>query len=1692
MSLENQFINVSNLDTETFTESQFDHICQILRPSDLLNLTFYFFNVRLINEDHLIKKVPDRDSFMTVRVPQQHRGEEVLDVTPSDPIKPSKVFTSGFSYLTFKIVSKDTSNAAKLLVYDDDTLLAWNDIEQYQLIDTPFVANYPKYNIAKLEKFYSDINSSYPFTISANPYDHPFLFKSDTGVRIPVTLFEVPYKMYLSPIMPQTGEGTLFTFSHDNEEVPLLELKNEEDGSLVEIFEIWNNNLGYKKDIFQNSISPPSFKILGFANADREPTNEAETDISDHAVPLLPDPNQNHREHLALLSRLGYKVQGDVVTRDYRRDIKSDYFNISGLGVSTYLKYDHPDPKENNADGTQNNYSIVGWKQDIKLGCDNYVEIVTRAVDANSGLKILVVEISERQIKNNISFLKKRLEYRYLETEKSYDSERFRHKTPFKHIKALEDGSFFSYKDLGNESFAVCREKDSSEQGIYPEELLKFKYIVTDWNNVSHEVEMDVLYIPEGRFETQPGALDSTISQVTNSKVTHKNYHALQFQQKFAFANSYTLENIGDEVSKNVEFESKEVLLYPKIYSYNSFDDPYSLVPLLLCLKAPIPQLNGLESTPSMHFLTYAKTYKASGFQNNVSNVFLKRLSNDFLDNFNLGENQVIDDDFFIKKETPYDNFMAKDHANFGPIGNTNSSCEGIFLNDQALVLTENINSSAELVDINTDLTSVTFQPTDFLGVDVELLGGIKIKDILEDALGLSDLPITKVYEDIKKEANLIESLLKDYEDIFEEYRDNFEKKIAFVKAFPARLRLLEKELVRYAQDQTLLIANRWIEKMVDYYYTKVVLDFAKNKEIQSFTHNLSKYQSLYTSLHGKAVKIKAVFDAGFAQLESDVINLSSITPENLKERLKEYKEAKKRTEVFFQKLANEILLFQSELTNLEKNSSQTGPVSVGYVIVQHYLYKLAEKENVNLKRVIEVLKDLKKRTKTQKIVDTLIQITNDVYKYTPQQLSDLKNELAQELKVRTDEVQNQLSESVVQEVLDKVKPYLLFYEVVSTYKNKCRSFEGRFKEIIALSKELEFSLLNADQTDIEYVKYLKDKLPTLTKEIITELKTVLQEIKTQILPETIVIDDNPFKVAYEEILAINPEDAQALKKLEKIALKLKSDVNKRRAFFEEAIDKERSKILKQINDLKSTVEQYKEAIKDAPKRVLELLKVQLEQAIGDENIAKYEKIKKLIKAIETATEKTITYTWNTTQFKNYSSGMVRFIKRSNPPTSFSVDFKATTYFDISLETPPKITNYDYSLVNRFSNFGIGLGPVLINFEELRYENGSSKSTDFSVKIRDVQFEGPLNFIKAFQDYLQTLNKNLILRIDESGATLGYSVPLPNLLFGYINFFQLKLSMAVTLPFLPKRPTLVKIGINNPSDRFIITVNGYMGTGYFETVLDPKVGLISIAFVVEFEANFRLSLPGAKGYAHLLAGFYFRKIYDIVELRGNLHLSGGFNIINLFHSSVTFDMTLIGNGDYLRGSTNVKVSHRFSRWFKVSVRLHYSQKFYGTKRNNASNNFFSPLFIMKANKNAAVLLENGLEIIDSNFYYEHNNHFINLENQPWLIFRVPKNGVYTIKTSWKKRNGNRKIYTDKIISYNNTTSLYRDDRFNYVRVELIKRRNKELFDLMVDHEGKRDIISTNNGYKLQQNPSEHILPNGIPVDTMFDHYLSYL
>ena len=234
------------------------------------------------------------------------------------------------------------------------------------------------------------------------------MFKSDSGIRIPVTLFEVPYKMYLSPIMPQEGEGTTFTFSHDNEEVPLLELKNEEDNAVVEVFEIWNNHLGYKKDFFQDSVSPPSFKILGFANEDKEHAGEEAANISDNGVAFLPDPTQNHREYLALLSRLGYHVQDDgVVTRDYRRDIKSDYFNISGLGVSTYLKYDHPDPKENNNDGTYNNYSIVGWKQDIKLGCDNYVEIVTRAVDANSGLKILVVQISERQLKNNISFLKK-------------------------------------------------------------------------------------------------------------------------------------------------------------------------------------------------------------------------------------------------------------------------------------------------------------------------------------------------------------------------------------------------------------------------------------------------------------------------------------------------------------------------------------------------------------------------------------------------------------------------------------------------------------------------------------------------------------------------------------------------------------------------------------------------------------------------------------------------------------------------------------------------------------------------------------------------------------------------------------------------------------------------------------------------------------------------------------------------------------------------------------------------------------------------------------------------------------------------------------------------------------------------------------------------------------------------------------
>jgi len=189
------------------------------------------------------------------------------------------------------------------------------------------------------------------------PFNH--LMKGDDAPRFPISTFELPYKMQLSPIaLPadkQTPENPFprrlgeYLFEKPNDVFYYLN-SNLPGKPQIDIVAPWENNLIYRDKVtFQ--VSPPRFKVVKVECQD--------TDVDD-SVDLLPAPV--HR----------YELRGLTMREDWDRDVVADYFRISSIGGSTILKYNNDDPLK---------YSTIAWEQRVKYARDNYVSVTFRAID---------------------------------------------------------------------------------------------------------------------------------------------------------------------------------------------------------------------------------------------------------------------------------------------------------------------------------------------------------------------------------------------------------------------------------------------------------------------------------------------------------------------------------------------------------------------------------------------------------------------------------------------------------------------------------------------------------------------------------------------------------------------------------------------------------------------------------------------------------------------------------------------------------------------------------------------------------------------------------------------------------------------------------------------------------------------------------------------------------------------------------------------------------------------------------------------------------------------------------------------------------------------------------------------------------------------------------------------------------------
>ena len=217
-----------------------------IRPRDLLHLKFHFINLKPEKDEkkkYLVRVDEESPSYVVIELPPQHLSEQLLkeDEFTGDAI--NDIFLAGPSYLTLKVKFSEVEDKVR---FNPETLLDWN---RFELITTHDLES----------------GSNVPFELDHASGEYPadgvekLIGRDPNGA--PISVFEVPFKFHLSPVLPKyrpvPGPTEWnFVWYTDNS-------AQEVDSG----YELWINELLIRLlDRKGEKIISPSFRILPISN----------------------------------------------------------------------------------------------------------------------------------------------------------------------------------------------------------------------------------------------------------------------------------------------------------------------------------------------------------------------------------------------------------------------------------------------------------------------------------------------------------------------------------------------------------------------------------------------------------------------------------------------------------------------------------------------------------------------------------------------------------------------------------------------------------------------------------------------------------------------------------------------------------------------------------------------------------------------------------------------------------------------------------------------------------------------------------------------------------------------------------------------------------------------------------------------------------------------------------------------------------------------------------------------------------------------------------------------------------------------------------------------------------------------------------------------------------------------------------
>lgn len=330
----------------------------------------------------------------------------------------------------------------------------------------------------------------------------------------------------------------------------------------------------------------------------------------------------------------------------------------------------------------------------------------------------------------------------------------------------------------------------------------------------------------------------------------------------------------------------------------------------------------------------------------------------------------------------------------------------------------------------------------------------------------------------------------------------------------------------------------------------------------------------------------------------------------------------------------------------------------------------------------------------------------------------------------------------------------------------------------------------------------------------------------------------------------------------------------------------------------------------------------------------------------------------------------------------------------------------EYKSFTRLSNFSIAIrlaseDVLLILFNKLEVSSSNTESKKTQVKIDDVSFGGPLNFLGKLAEAIKIPGSGLRVQPSFTKVEIGYTFALPSIETPAFNLANLKFDIGLIIPFPTSdavRPISTTFSINRPDDKFLVTVGIFGGRGHFVMEATPQK-IIGIDASIEFGGYLGINLGIASGQVYLFAGIRYQCYGGDITFTGYLICGGGVTVFGFISVSVTFLLAMVyqnvGGQATLYGSASVSYCIKIA-FFKKSFTLSYSKRIAGAKGKTVDPNSDGSTAYIDHTEEPVYYAStsNELMLLPSNSDVDTNQ-----------VNEIPVNDIKSFKTIYPKNSG---------------------------------------------------------------------------------------